>query len=255
MSGLRQDVVMFKSEIWRAALEQLTQAIYNHEQWHKDVTRTIVCRLPCDQRDVAEAAHRQCRFGQWYYSSDSEALRHFAAFVAVDAEHEHMHQLAGRLLRASANEVSISPNDYDTFANSVDRLRLQLYTLKREIEGSLFRRDALTGAESRIDMLTNLRQMLEMVKRHVQKCLIAIMDLDHFKVVNDSYGHLIGDQVLQASVEYVKANIRAYDKVFRYGGEEFLISMPKTSLDVGQASIERVRSGLATTALAHKDVS
>lgn len=246
---------MFNLETWRVALEQLTQGIYNHEQWHKNLTRTIICRLSYDQRDVAEDAHRQCRFGQWYYNSSvSQALCHYAAFAAADAEHARMHQLAARLLRASTSEASIPANDYDNFANSLDRLRLQLYSLKREIEDSLYRHDPLTGAESRMGMLTTLRQMLEMVKRHVVQCSIAFMDLDQFKMINDSYGHLIGDQVLKASVHYVKEHMRPYDNVFRYGGEEFLISMPNTNLDVGHAAIERMREGLAATALAHEGV-
>ena len=52
-------------EYLESVLKHLEQAIYNHEQWHKDLTRTFICRLPYDHRDVAEDAHRQCRFGQW----------------------------------------------------------------------------------------------------------------------------------------------------------------------------------------------
>ena len=246
---------MVNSETLRAALDQLNQAIYNHEQWHKDVTRTILCRMPYDQRDVAEAPHRQCRFGQWYYSVGAMALGQSAAFVAVDAPHARMHELAALLLRASTSEQSVSLGDYDTFANSVDRLRLQLQTLKQEIEDALFRRDALTGAESRVETLTSLRLTLETVKRRVQQSTIALMDLDHFKAINDSFGHLVGDEVLKASVRFVKVHMRPYDKVFRYGGEEFLISMPNTSLTAGQASMERVREGLATSALSHEGVT
>jgi diguanylate cyclase (GGDEF)-like protein len=104
-------------------------------------------------------------------------------------------------------------------------------------------------------MLIDLRQILEMVKRRVQQCSIAMMDLDHFKAINDGFGHLVGDRVLKASVDYIKSHIRPYDKVFRYGGEEFLVSMPHTNLDAGQALIERIRKGLAATAVAQKGVT
>ena len=238
-------------ELW-AALRQLEQSIYNHERWHKDLTRTIICRLPYDYHDVAENAHRQCHFGQWYYNNLSQNLRDYSAFVAIEIEHERMHQLAAQLLRASANEVSVSPNEYDHFCDALDRLRLQLLTLKREIEDSLYNRDPLTGAESRIGMLTKVREMLELVKRRVQQCCIAIMDLDHFKAINDTYGHAIGDHVLSTSVRYVKENLRPYDKVFRYGGEEFLISLPDSDLqDCPGGDRRRIREGLAAAALAH----
>ncbi|MFA6957720.1 MAG: diguanylate cyclase [Thermoanaerobaculia bacterium] len=242
---------MVDPDDYRTALEQLTQAIYNHEQWRKEVTRTLLCRLPCDERDVKEDAHRQCRFGQWYSAGGSQALGDHAAFVAVDADHARMHQLAATLLRDSGLGAAILPVDFDTFANAVDRVQLQLQTLKRELEDSLFRRDPLTGAESRVDMLTSLREMLQPVKRGIHQASIAIMDLDHFKAINDAHGHLVGDQVLRASAHLIKKDIRPYDKLFRYGGEEFLIAMPNTDLATGRILLERLREGLAAGALAH----
>ncbi|MBI5196980.1 MAG: hypothetical protein HZA19_00035, partial [Nitrospirae bacterium] len=50
----------------QSVLQQLDQAIYNHERWHEDLTRTLICRMPFDQRDVTKDAHKHCRFGQWY---------------------------------------------------------------------------------------------------------------------------------------------------------------------------------------------
>lgn len=232
-----------------SAMQQLDQAIYNHQQWHKDLIRTLVCRLPHDQRDVAQDAHRQCRFGQWYYHHAAPGLRDYPTFVAMDGEHERMHQLAAQLLNAAAIGTAVSQSDYDHFANALDRLRLQVDTMKRELEDSLYNRDPTTGAESRIGMLTKLRELLEMTRRRVQHCCIAIMDLDHFKAVNDTYGHLTGDKVLAGSVRHLVENLRPYDKVFRYGGEEFLIALQNTDQQAAQALIERLREGLASTVL------
>jgi diguanylate cyclase len=99
-------------------------------------------------------------------------------------------------------------------------------------------------------MLTRLRELRELVKRRVQQCCITIMDFDHFKAINDTYGHSVGDQVLSTSVRYVMEHLRPYDKVFRYGGEEFLISMPNTDLEVGLTVIERIREGLSAIVFA-----
>jgi hypothetical protein len=90
---------MLNPENLQGVLQDLTQALYNHEQWQKELTRTIICRLPCDQRDVADEAHRQCRFGQWYYGGGSAELRDRAVFGAMEGEHQRMHQLAARLLK------------------------------------------------------------------------------------------------------------------------------------------------------------
>jgi diguanylate cyclase (GGDEF)-like protein len=242
---------MLSSDDLLTALKELDQAIYNHEQWHKDLTRVLVCRLPHDQRDVDDAAHRKCRFGQWYYSDGSRRFAEHPAFSALAVDHERMHAMAARLLNASAHATAASPSDYDSFANALDRLRLQLQDLKREIEDSLYNRDALTGAESRIGMVTKLRDQLELVKRRVQQCCIAVMDLDHFKDVNDRHGHRIGDQVLAGAVRQTRDQLRPYDRMFRYGGEEFLIVLPSTDMGTGQAIIERIRQGIAATALTH----
>lgn len=230
------------------ALQQVDNAIYGHGKWLDDLTRTIICRLPYDHRDVAEDAHRQCLFGQWYYGNAPQALRDHPSFVAIESVHCRMHQLGRRLLLASAREVSGAPMEYDSFRNAVDRLYLEIHTLKHEIEESLYNRDALTGAENRVSMLTKLRELHELVKRHVHECAVVIMDLDHFKAINDNFGHPVGDQVLAAVVQNVKLHLRPYDHIYRYGGEEFLISLPDTNLQTAQAVIERLRTGIAAFA-------
>lgn len=227
-------------------LLQLDQAIYNHTQWYDSIARTLTCQLPYDRRDVAEEAHRQCRFGQWYYGAAPENLRAHPGFIAIEAEHKNMHQLAAKLLQTAASGTIISSLDYDSFVNAVERLRLQLYTLKRELEDSLYNLDSLTGANNRIGMLTRLREQQELVKRQVQSCCIAMMDIDHFKAVNDTHGHTAGDRVLAASAHYLMEHFRPYDKLFRYGGEEFLVCMQNTNATVGYEVVERVRQGLAT---------
>ena len=133
---------------------------------------------------------------------------------------------------------------------ALDRLRLEIDTLKREIEDSLYNRDALTGAENRVRMLTKLRELHELVKRGIHPCGIAIMDMDNFKTINSNYGHPMGDQVLATSVRHVMSQLRPYDSVFRYGGDEFLISLPDADLQITQAVINRILEGLATLAFA-----
>ncbi len=227
-----------------ATIQQLEQAIYNHEQWTKDLTRTIICRLPYDTREITDDAYRQCRFGQWYYSSPPDGLLDHPAFLAIESAHRRLHQFAARLLLSATND-SRSPNDYDSFINAADSMHLEIYSLKHELEELLNNSDALTGAENRNCMLTRLRELHELVKRGVQECGIAIMDLDHFKKVNDTYGHSAGDKVLVAWVNHIRQYIRPYDRVYRYGGEEFLLSFPSTKLHSVSDIIERLRSGIS----------
>jgi len=225
-------------------LQQLNQAIYNHEQWSKNLIRSMICRLPYDSRDIADDAHHHCRFGHWYYGSPPQAFLEHPAFKAIGVEHRRMHQVTARLLLESESKGEVAPLDYDNFISAAERLRLEIYSFKHEIEESLNTRDPLTGAENRFNMLSRLRELRELSKRGVQDCSIAIMDLDHFKRVNDTYGHAAGDQVLVAWVNYIKKNLRKYDRVYRYGGEEFLLSFPGNDQQSVKELIERLRDGI-----------
>lgn len=243
----------FTTEELQAVLLQLDQAIYNHEQWSKGLDRTLICKSHCDQRDVSPDAHRHCQFGQWYYTYASNKLQQLPAFVAIEAEHARMHQLAGRLLLAVAAGKTLSPYEYDNFAQTLERLRLQLHSLKRELNEQLYNRDPLTGVNTRIGLLTELREQHELVKRRVQPCGLVMMDLDFFKAVNDSHGHPAGDQVLVETATFLMEHLRAYDKVFRYGGEEFLLCLPSMDAAVSMGVVERLREELAHKAFSLPD--
>lgn len=228
-----------------SVVAQLKEAAYNHQVWHGALVRTLACKLPGDKHDRSESAHTECRFGQWYYSEDPAKLRNHPGFVAIGAEHERMHHLARLLLIAAHAGNPIATLDYDAFSNTLDRLRLEMSSLERELENSLYNHDSLTGAITRFDILPTLREQQELVKRHAQACFVAMMDLDNFKAVNDLHGHAAGDRVLAASVHYLIRHLRPYDKVFRYGGEEFLLCLPYTALMPGQDRIKQLGAGLA----------
>lgn len=243
----QKDGIMFKMnrEKLQLVLRELDQARYNHERWYKDLIRSITCRLDADRRDIAEDAYRQCRFGQWYYNCFDDELLENLTFKSIEIEHRKMHNLAAKLLNASIHGKDTLPIDYDNFANTLDRLRLNFDTLKHEIEETLYRRDPLTGARNRTSMLSDLRQLVEMIQRGVQETSICLLDIDYFKAVNDTYGHQVGDEVLIAVSRYAMDHMRPYDKIYRYGGEEFLISMPNTDLKTSFTVMERIRDGFS----------
>lgn len=239
------------SEEMRVIVNQLDQAIYNHEQWSKRLARTLTCGIPPDEHDLTADAHRHCLFGQWIYNRASPSLQKLPGFLAIGIEHQRMHEQAANLLRDAAAGVAISPPVYDAFENALDRLRLQVQTLRREFTEMMYNRDPLTGVNSRVGLLTSLREYHELVKRGLQTCTIAMMDMDHFKAINDQYGHLVGDKVLSSSAGYLMNHSRTYDKVFRYGGEEFVICMPALSQEQALSLAERLRQGIAENAVAH----
>lgn len=232
-------------EQMRTALKELEQASYNHDRWAETLYGTLICRLSPDERDISRDSHHICRFGQWYYKSGGVALREHPGFAEIGLEHERMHQYAASLLRMSLDGVPISIKDYERFVTALKRLHLEISSVQHELEGALFNLDPLTGTPSRVEMLSKLREQQEFVRRD-HPCVVAMMDLDHFKSVNDQHGHLAGDKVLIGFARYVMAHLRPYDKLFRYGGEEFLICLADTDVETGHAIIDRLREELAT---------
>jgi len=225
-------------------IEQLKESLYNHQQWHGALIRTLVCKLPGDSHDMSTTAHMECRFGQWYNSKAPEKLCNHPGFIALGDEHKRLHHLARLLLIGADEGKTTSTLDYDNFANALQRMQLEIAALERELENSLFNHDSLTGAITRFGILPTLREQQELVKRHAHHCYIAMMDLDNFKTINDLHGHAAGDQVLAVSIRYLIKHLRPYDKVFRYGGEEFLLCMPYTNLTHGLGRVKELNDGL-----------
>lgn len=111
-----------------------------------------------------------------------------------------MHQAVAEMLLGIEESGATQPEQHDRFTNSLQRLRLEINTLKRE--------------------------------------------LDHFKQINDNYGHVTGDRVLVAVTQHILNSIRPYDRLYRYGGEEFLLSMPHTDDTAAVLIVERLREGI-----------
>jgi two-component system cell cycle response regulator len=124
-------------------------------------------------------------------------------------------------------------------------LREELVAQGARLE-SLLREDALTGLSNRRAVLTQLAGMVSAARRHGHPLSIAILDLDHFKRINDSYGHKVGDDVLVAAAHAMGTHLRAEDQLGRLGGEEFLVLLPDTDTEAAGHVAEKLRAEVAT---------
>lgn len=116
----------------------------------------------------------------------------------------------------------------------------------REELQRLLNEDALTGAKTRRSILDMLEYEVERARRTPVKLSIMMIDVDHFKVINDRYGHVVGDEVLRQFVQSVKASLRRPSEIGRYGGEEFLIVLPDTDAAQALQIANRIRNAVST---------
>ncbi len=104
--------------------------------------------------------------------------------------------------------------------------------------------DPLTGVRNRAAMDSAMKREIGLAQRHATPLSVILMDLDHFKQINDQHGHMYGDQALKAAAKCAEQSIRESDMIFRYGGEEFLILLTGTEIEGAAMLAERVRRNI-----------
>jgi two-component system, cell cycle response regulator len=109
--------------------------------------------------------------------------------------------------------------------------------------------DPLTRIANRRTILDTLGKELERCRRSKTACAVVFLDLDHFKQVNDTHGHAAGDEVLRQAASTMRAILRPYDLVGRYGGEEFVVVLPGCDAAGAGAAAERLRAAVAGAAI------
>ena len=152
----------------------------------------------------------------------------------------------------SATALDLGANDLMSEGFSPEELSLRLCTLiKRKNQADRLREtvrdglrmaviDPLTGLYNRRYAMPHMARVAERAKATGRPYAVMILDIDRFKSVNDTYGHSIGDVVLQEVSKRIKGNLRGVDMVARIGGEEFLVAMPDTHLTEARMAAERL---------------
>lgn len=112
-------------------------------------------------------------------------------------------------------------------------------------------RDGLTGLLNRRAMGQKLDDLQAVARRYGNCYSVILCDIDHFKILNDTEGHLHGDSVLRSIADALGQSIRLSDSLYRYGGEEFLIALPETNSEGARGVAERIRSEIEALAIPH----
>jgi two-component system cell cycle response regulator len=176
-----------------------------------------------------------------------EATRHTPILAIVEAS-ERPRVL--KALELGVNDLLARPIDPEELAARVRTLiRQKRYTdfLRNNLDQSLELAvtDPLTGLHNRRYMAGQLGALVHRATRGGDPVAALLIDIDHFKPINDSFGHDVGDEVLREFAVRLATNVRAMDLACRFGGEEFVVIMPDTGLEVAQRIAERLRLHVA----------
>jgi diguanylate cyclase (GGDEF)-like protein len=142
-----------------------------------------------------------------------------------------------------AEALALQAQEVKTTADQLRRLNGELTALARQ--------DPLTGLGNRRALEQDLDLLEARAARYAHSYCIAVLDVDHFKSYNDTYGHLAGDQVLRTFATQLQNQVRAGDALYRFGGDEFLCVLPEQSLAGGTKAVERMRSAVEGLAVPH----
>ena len=136
-----------------------------------------------------------------------------------------------------------------TYVNSAVSSLISLHLLAEAEKQSMT--DSLTGLYNRRSMDQLLQREIALAERHKLPLSLVMLDLDHFKEINDTHGHAAGDHLLKSFAECVSITLRKTDLAFRYGGDEFVIVLPQTPISQAEPVVHKLRQAFAAVDFSH----
>ncbi|MBU2510338.1 diguanylate cyclase [bacterium] len=222
-------------------IHMIELGLEEHSKWIKLWNSKAICQLPLPDSYLDKKAYQDCDFAKWFDRCSKENWLHQVDFESISSVHKSMHEEARKLSDQIHKGETISEEDYYKFVNFEWSFSHQLQKLKDKIARLQISFDPLTGIFNRQALMPILMQEKAYIERDGKQCCLAMADLDFFKNVNDTHGHANGDVVLQKVAGFLRNNLRPYDALFRYGGEEFLFCLPNADTDSGKRLLDRLR--------------
>ncbi len=195
----------------------------------------------CVRDDVLKSVGPPASFAVWQTGAANSYPQDQPAIERIAALHEQLHKLVRLISMKTSEGVRIEEADDAAVLAKYQELMQNLRRLERAFAAAASGLDPLTGLRTRKDLLHELERELSRFQRTGRVFCVAIADIDHFKSINDTYGHDVGDRVLASVADRISHSLRTHDDAFRLGGEEFLLCLKEADLAAGQIVIERLR--------------
>jgi diguanylate cyclase (GGDEF)-like protein len=206
-------------------MSTIEEALLLHGQWREGVDRALSCHLPPTENDLQQGGHQRCAFGRWFYSSANAQLRALPTFTKIGKLHQAMHDSARTLCAHSQEQQAALVEDYDRFLGDLAEFKGELLGLRERVSFTLQNIDPLTGALKHGKLLPDLRREQKQMKESGTPYSLLLLDLD-LRDVNKIRGRALGDTILRTTIQKIREELPATDKVYRYGGAEFVICLP-----------------------------
>ncbi|MDP9127987.1 MAG: diguanylate cyclase [Pseudomonadota bacterium] len=187
----------------------------------------------------------QLAFRAWRKAALQSLPEDEAGLDKIAALHEQLHTLARLVLIKSPPGQMGARRDYEAVIAKYEELVFGLRRFERAFAVAASGLDNLTGLRSRSGLADDFAREQGRFLRGGRPFCIALMDIDHFKAINDSFGHDAGDKVLASVADLVSRDMRSFDDAYRWGGEEFLLCLKEADSATGAAILERLRTNLA----------
>jgi diguanylate cyclase (GGDEF)-like protein len=225
----------FEAQVWRMGctqgelllLQQQPQAAWDQ------LAQVLQAAGQADQRTTHLRLHHAMWRAAAQMGRSADALHHLQAYLSLERAR------AVTQLRAQS-DLFITRMEAEQMRQDAQRHRARASALEADV-----RRDQLTGLGNRREMEARWPELIREARASGQPLSVAMLDLDHFKQVNDTHGHAVGDQVLVALASLLRAHTRGSDLVARMGGEEFLLVLPDTGAERAADVCERLRQRVA----------
>lgn len=222
-------------------IAELDAAVEAHMNWTRRILRCAVLRTTPGEDVLDPMAHTLCHFGSWFMSSraEFEALDAQAA-QRVEAVHQAMHDAIRSICTRVLAEQPGNHADLEAFEQSQSELLVLLARFKTLILTKAVRHDPLTGLPLRYGIENDFALHRKAARRNRTLLYVAMIDVDHFKPINDTHGHLVGDLVLRQLADILKQTLRGNEPLYRFGGEEFLWLLQCQSAAEAEQSAQRL---------------
>lgn len=223
-------------------------AIEAHMDWTRRILRCAVLHTHPGEDVMSPVAHTLCLFGHWFTSQaeyfnelDNESVQR------VDTLHQAMHDAMRNICADVMNGTPGKEADLQAFEHAQSELLTLLARLKTLCISHAVRHDPLTGLPLRHGIERDFALCMKDARRNHTLVYVILIDVDHFKRINDDYGHPAGDMVLQHLADMLRLSLRDNEPLYRFGGEEFLWLMRCVSADEAEKSASRLLATIRAT--------